>query len=175
MQFPYFKTQTICCICCLKLFSSSFVQIVKTHQFQIEILIHHYQILPKCPNVQSSIFIPTFLFLASDLYSEADFDPTDFSLSLFLFFLSRSVPSFQEDKDDHSTWSTSFFMFFSICIEWITNPGFQSFNISYFSEPLCFPPNTSKLPFPHEMLSLAHCYLKTNKSVRKCFRKGFTW
>lgn len=67
----------------MKLFSSLSVKTVKTHEFQMEVIIYHHQILHSA--VQSSIFIPILSLLASDLYSDSDFNPINLLLSPSVF------------------------------------------------------------------------------------------
>lgn len=73
------------CICCLKLFLFSFVEIVNTHQFQMKIINDHLHISPNI--VQIHTCIATILFPTSDLNSYKDCDHA-------YLFLSHSMPSF---------------------------------------------------------------------------------
>lgn len=127
-------------------FSSSFVEIVNTPQFQMEIISHHLHILPN--TVQFSIFIAIPSFPASDLYSDR------FLPHWFVSF--SCMPSFLDDKHAHRCLVHWLIHVFLYRYRMNFQSQFTNYSQSFrFLWTIIFPKT-----YKHQMLSLAHCYLK---------------
>lgn len=147
MPFLYFKIQ-ITHICCLKLFSSSFVGVVKNRHFRWKLSVIIFIFYLTQPKSASSLLFSHSLLLIFTL--------TEILTLLICFFLPVCFPSWMTNIRIDAL-STGLFMSFSIGIEWIFNPSLLSTVNHWFLWTIISP----KHPFPFQTLSLAHCYLKT--------------